>query len=373
MYTEKLLTPHPNKLQDGQEAAPLHEVVDYDQIQQYLGHVALRDDGTELRQAQIQSAEEIASHVGKALWFPERRSKSGSNDFIDMQLDDSLPLRYVAEKQVADCFGYSIATSECLEKAGIDHWIGFANGHATVVMPNTANNGLYLLDALTPALNQDMRGASGIAPSGVEKQIEQFNRGATWLNTRQVAVSSKQDTLEAFEKNPWLTFSKSASSISSDHRGADKRVIMSIFEPQTGRQALEAYKDFDAYIGMDEYEQAADVLSKIPGLFPEIDLRRPQRDIRRLAGGLSGEGRTEKAKQAVASYFSSFILSNDSRVWQAKGDCLRRIAKYGHDESAAKAAIEAYEKASRMPKSHHKTIAGKQKKAQELLGALQSA
>lgn len=373
MYTEKLFTPHPNKLQDGQEATPLHEAVDYDQIQQYLGHVAFHDDGMELRQAQIQSAEEIALHVGKALWFPERRNKSGSSDFVDMQLDDSLPLRYIAEKQVADCFGYSIATSECLDKAGIKHWIGFANGHATLVMPNTENNGLYLLDALTPALNQDMRGASGIAPSGVHKQIEQFSRGATWLNTRQVAVSSKQDTLEAFEKNPWLSFSKSASSISSDHKGADKRVIMSIFEPHTGRQALEAYKDFDTYIAMDEYKHAAYILSEIPGLFPEIDLRRPQRDIRRLAGGLSSEGHTAIAKQAVADYFSSFVLSNDSRVWQAKGDCLRRIAKYGQDESAAKAAVAAYEKASRMPKSHHKTIAGKQKKANELLAALQSA
>ena len=67
----------------------------------------------------------------------------------------------LAEREMANCFGYTITASECLDEAGIEHLITYANQHAIIIVPDRKSNRLFMLDTPTKELYCEVTEAVG--------------------------------------------------------------------------------------------------------------------------------------------------------------------------------------------------------------------
>ncbi len=56
-------------------------------------------------------------------------------EFEDM--DEATPLlttELIAQREKANCYGYTIVASECLDQIGVEHYVGYVNQHAVVML-----------------------------------------------------------------------------------------------------------------------------------------------------------------------------------------------------------------------------------------------
>lgn len=375
MYSESLITPHPYK-HDGQEnQQPLHVAARLDTIREGLESMAIFGDSI-LDEARIDAAQHIAKAVNRALWFPI--ADEHRDDFAHFGLPKPLSLETIYNAQAANCYGYTLVTSECLEAADIPHWIAYANGHAFNVLPTT-NNRLYLLDSLSPQLNQFLDEALEVGTKeSAERDIKHHGRAAMMLNTLAFGGTLGTDTDTLSHKYPWLTTDSALNSITTKSEKtaaryrSKYRLIMSVFEPSSGRGAIENYAELEYAISVNNTDRACMLIENMSGYFPEIDARQDHSQLRTLVTALSPVD-PERAIALVEEYFSSnFKLTSDSRILEAKGDMLRKIAKAAGNSRAAELAANAYHETLQRPKSFRSAILGKLAVATSLKESLSS-
>lgn len=384
MYIEALQTPHPLKAADeneGEASRLLVDVLDADAVKEELA--ALESSKPELYdEAVIEAADYVIGGVRKALWFPETDRQGGQNDYERYGLPYPLPVGQIAEGQFATCAGYTIIGSEGLELAGIDHWVGFVNGHAAMLLPLRNESAIRLTDPLTPELNQDLEAAT-VRGSYQKSQsdLRQYGRAALLINTRRLARHSSMSLPEAFKRIPWLKYNSEPGAAFEDERylyeqpgfiGDQDRqnrkllrkyqVILNVFNADTGRGVLEEYVEFKQELAKGDYPSAAHCLRNLGSNYPEIDARESHADVKKLISALAADGDTKGARELIEGYFSGFSLSHDSRIQESQADCLRLLAKQTGDISAASKARELYEKAIRSPHAFRKRLAGKIRK-----------
>jgi hypothetical protein len=375
MYIESLQVPHPLKV--GVETArPLIDALDIKAVRDELAATeCLKPDSYD--EAASQAVDHLLGTVRRALWFPETGSQP--DDYDKYGLPYPLPMESMADGQFATCAGYAITGSEALDLAGIAHWVGFVNGHATLIQPFARSSRMRLADPLVPELSQDLQ-ASTIRGSHEKTtaDLRRYGRAALLLNTRRLARNSSLDFREAFERIPWLKYSSEQAVAFEDEREfydepgyADERdrrsrklfrkyqVILNVFEAGPGRDMLEDYIEFKAELANGDYPSAATCLKSLSGNYPDIDARESHSDVKKLVGVLATEGQADMAKELIEGYFSSFDLSQDSRITESEADCLRLVAKKAGDASAASKARELYECAMQSPHAFRQRLAGK--------------
>ena len=379
MYIEALQTPHPLKTASEAEVPrPLIEVLGTDAVKEELA--AMERSRPELYdEAVVKAADYVIGAVRKALWFPKTDRRGGQNDYERYELPHPLPVGRMTEGQFATCAGYTIAGSEGLELAGITHWVGFVNGHATLLLPLHSGPSVRLTDPLTPELDQDLRMATVRGSyQKTESDLHRYGRAALLINTRRLAKHSSMSLPEAFGRIPWLKYSSEQGAAFEDERylyeqpgfvGDQDRhnrkmlrkyqVILNIFQADTGRGVLEDYVEFKRELALGDYSSAAHCLKSLSGNYPEIDARESHADVKKLISVLAADGDTEGAKELIEGYFSSFSLSHDSRIQESQADCLRLLARETGDISAASKARELYERAIRSPHAFRTRLAGK--------------
>ncbi|HVV26055.1 MAG TPA: hypothetical protein VHC21_03420 [Candidatus Saccharimonadales bacterium] len=388
MYIETLQTPHPLKTADD-VTEPLLASLDADTRRRELAEIA--HSRPELYDAAvIETTDYVIGAVRKALWFPEAVKGGRPSDYERYGLSQPLPVASVTEGQFATCAGYTIIGSEALELAGVSHWVGFVNGHATLLLPLPSQPAIRLTDPLTPELNQDLRAATVRGSyQQAEADLRQYNRAALILNTRRLARQSSLSLPEAFRRIPWLKYSSEQGAAFEDERylydqpgfvsEQDRQsrqalrkyqVILNIFEAGMGRGLLEDYVEFKNDLAKEDYASAADCLRNLSGNYPEIDARESHADVKKLVSVLAARGDTEAAKELIEGYFSSFSLSHDSRIQESQADCLRLLARRTGDVSAAAKARELYEKAISSPHAFRQRLAGKLGKTAALCDGL---
>lgn len=112
----------------------------------------------------------------------------------------------LAESEEANCYGYTVVLSECLEKAKIEHFVGFVNGHSFVLLHDEQNKAYKMIDALTRKYSGDITTALR-GPDIVDQLCGGSRHANVELHTdemlRQRGLSAKK--LELSEINRWIS------------------------------------------------------------------------------------------------------------------------------------------------------------------------
>lgn len=369
MYAENLVTPHPSK-------SDAVQVQLFDQLQPGLNQAVIGELNTahpELTgRAVVEIADEAARAVSRALWYRNSYGQKGYS-----------PYDRLLETQETDCYGYTTVLSECLSASGIDHYIGYVNGHALVLVPFSDEKGehFYLADALAPSLNQIVDKALTNRDSvSIDEQIAMNGRAAIMLDTEVLSLRSGTTVAELADKYPWLKFERTNHKVySSDkfmglneahevaHYRAKYSLVLSLFPAERGRAILKDHAEMQAAIRNGDIDTACVKLTAMEGMFPELDARQRHDELRQLVDALCARGEAETAAHYTGSYFgTNFGLSHDSRIPEAKGDIMRKIARHTGLKSAAHMAVEAYKEAARKPRAFHAALAGKLSAAETL-------
>lgn len=372
MYSETLLTPNPVRYPEV-ALGLLHDAAELSRIKDGLDTVqAFGQDVYD--SAKLDAAIMIAGHVKTALHFPITNNER--DDFVEHRLPFPLPLETVTERQITNCFGFTLVTSECLEEAGIDHWIGFANGHSFLLLPY-GNNNVYYLDSLSPEFNQPVDTAlergDGLS---IKEQLQMHNRAAVMLDSQKLSINVGLEVDSAARKFPWLVVDKAHNggqlqSMNERTRmqkyESQYKLILSVFDMHEGRSALENYVALQCSLNTANVERSCMLLKDLSGRFPDLDARQTHEEVKSLATKLCVTD-PAAAVELVEDYFiNNFALTGDSRIPEAMGDLLRKIARISNNREAAQKAIDAYNETMRRPLAFTAAVIGKLTSAEFLL------
>lgn len=383
-HAEKIVAPHPLR-QTAEIPQPLLAVIEPEAIIEELESV----DDPMYEEAALTATDFICSQVRSALWYPEKAR--GRDDFERFEVTAPVPLSALTEKQVADCFGFTIVASECIDSVGIDHWIGFANGHSGLLLPSEEGQGLHFVDPLSPVLSQDLQ-HSLVSGSTVVEDMSRYGRSAVELNTFSLAHRARGDDFDLLKEHPWLIFKRSEDTVTREfeypddygsHREPDSlrparlKVLMSVYKPADGRQMLQEYNAFQLAYNQGDFVGAAARVQGMRGSFPQVDARRNHTEIKKIVSELGKHDMVAYARRVMDSYFESFVLMDgDSRFKMAEGDALRVLAREGQDLESAQQAIMRYEATldpNKYPHAYKETAKAKLAKAVKLCIGLETA
>lgn len=308
MYIENVVTPHPGLLQEGQQAAPIIEAAGLAEARAYLAADPSDD------QARFGIVEHVTSHVRQSLRYPDREfmpKLGGQNEFDTLR-----------NEQITTCLGYAAVASECLEFAGIDHYVSYAENHWMLAAPNANHTRLRLVDPLFKEANQDVTDyLSRGTPASIRRQVGTQRRGTAMLTS---------DCIYFPDEPP---------------RDKEYINVLSFYAPEVGRAVMHSYSDFANAVTRCRFDSAAAALHDMRGIYPEVDARAPHEEIKRFVKDLCAAGDFEQATCAVDDYCVSFTPSKDARLKELEGDLLRCISKSSQDSELAERSSQAYEEA----------------------------
>ncbi len=363
MYSETLITPHPSRQAENQQY--LCKELQLQEINAYL--TALKaGDREAYNHESIKAADVISQGVHRALWFKE--SNEGDTSLLS-------PENFCKE-QTSNCYGYTIVLSECLEKAGIRHWVSFVNGHALTVVQSSKETDPWVIDALSPQLNAAL--GDSVSKDSIDRldaQIAKYNRGAVKFSSGKFVSNLKEQGsfLEVVSKHPWLSFEHGyenphrASDIDyAEHLHKQRTLVMSLFEPEQGRRMLVAHNKLTLALANNERAQAYRSFKELKQLYPDIDIRNEPKDISLLVRELGSVGCIGMAAKIVDETREGLSISQDPRhdVWQA--DMYRWLGNKARDARLLQQSIAIYNQALRRAK-YPETIISKRSKAERLL------
>ena len=358
LYADSLMTPHPERPAFDDAREPLSDLI---RLQRFGEQLATIRDQAEYEENALAAAHIILSQVREALWYVK------PNEFKRFGIEeDVISLAALREKQAARCIGFTVVASECLEMNGIGHWVGFANGHSTILLPTEEGRQLNLAEPLSPVLSQDLQHSmvtGGTKGHSVNDDMEEHGRSAIELNTLSLASRAKGSTAELLRDHPWLMFHRGQVLdaftaeqqaqellVGSDSFGramhpSKARIFMSLFMPEEGRQMLHDFDAFRVAYSKGELLDAAGILyDQLSGAYPDLDARQSHVQVKSIVRELAANGAANYAKKLLDEYFESFVLvSDDSRIPEAHGDCLAIVAREADDAEAASQAAEIYE------------------------------
>lgn len=363
MYTEQLYTPHPER----SKGLPPVLLEDYLQLDTVCEELAQLKDTPEYEKSVLQTAELMTHAVHRTLSFV-----SGEHDLRPLTPEN------LADGQASNCSGYTILLSECLERAGIRHFIGFANGHAMGIVAPTETSKPWAFDALTPQFNGPLdKAIDQQAFENVPHQIAEFGRGAIKFYSRTFAEQSRirMSFHELAQYNPWLSCSRIASITERNDESSELRLhkrsvlFMSVFDPQEGRDALASHRALRCALKNGKRADAYRAFKKVKRYFPELDARNTPEEITMLARELGSVGCVGMAKRVIDESMESFEISKDPRfkIWQA--DAYRRLGNTTQNPQLLQGAIRIYEKIANTAQ-HPAIIEAKLEKAQRQLAHL---
>ncbi|MGI9028248.1 MAG: hypothetical protein ACR2FM_05430 [Candidatus Saccharimonadales bacterium] len=269
----------------------------------------------------------------------------------DSSIDD------IEQTGKTNCVGYTLKGSEQLEQADIQHYVGFINGHATLLVPTSQD--IWLLDMLSPELNQPLRNVLTLYGQASE------NRSMARLNSVQLLQQTDLDWESGFDKHPWLRAMQVCTQISgrdSDYDRTERSysLIASLFKPEFGRNLIYQYAKFNEAYDACNLLAASNAITNMAGYYPDIDMRGDSaKKVKSVVRRLAIAGQFSEADAVTDAFFSSFSVSQDSRVGEYKADCLRYIAQHSGQKTLAKRALELYQSAKKNPNSFNKSISAK--------------
>lgn len=190
----------------------------------------------------------------------------------------------IAERETANCYGYTIVASECLDQIkGLEHYIGYVNQHAVIMLFDRPSQRSFLLDVPTNELCKETTEAiSGKNPQ--DQLMSGELRAVNWLQTSELVKNLPPSiNRDAFvSSRPWLNF---ADVTSQQYRDGDRRnsLLQLITLPSIpGRELLRVHYDAIIHNRHDEFGAAYESLSQLPGIYPDVDRRNDLKEANQL-------------------------------------------------------------------------------------------
>lgn len=257
----------------------------------------------------------------------------------------SQPLRaeIIAETEVANCFGHTIVTSECLERLGIEHFISYANQHTFVTLFDRQSDRSFMIDVKTRELCCEMTGVIGRENPLNQLQCGQL-RAENSLFTddlllRQLPPSVNREDFLAVRE--WLRFSDPQ----SEHRDSRRGSILQMFTLPSIPGRLLLLDEYNARIDQlhGKYEAAASALVDLPGLYLDVDPRNKLEEVDKLCKQLINQDYDNLAIEVARMVNESLPEDDHSKTKLFLPDVMRRVAKENKDIDLMEEAVRLYE------------------------------
>lgn len=251
----------------------------------------------------------------------------------------------IAERETANCYGYTIVASECLDQIkGLEHYIGYANQHAVIMLFDRPSQRSFLLDVPTNELCKETTEAI----SGKDPQDQLMSgelRAVNWLQTSELVKNLPPSiNRDAFvSSRPWLNF---ADVTSQQYRDGDTRnsLLQLITLPSIpGRELLRVHYDAIIHNRHDEFGAAYESLSQLPGIYPDVDRRNDLKEANQLCKKLITQGMGRQAIELAQTVHASLSPGDTTVNRFFLGDILRKVATATGSVELVEQAIQTYE------------------------------
>jgi hypothetical protein len=251
----------------------------------------------------------------------------------------------IAERETANCYGYTIVASECLDQIkGLEHYIGYVNQHAVIMLFDRPSQRSFLLDVPTNELCKETTEAI----SGKDPQDQLMSgelRAVNWLQTSELVKNLPPSiNRDAFvSSRPWLNF---ADVTSQQYRDGDTRnsLLQLITLPSIpGRELLRVHYDAIIHNRHEEFSAAYESLSQLPGIYPDVDRRNDLKEADRLCKKLISQGMGQQAIELAQTVHASLSPGDTTVNRFFLGDILRKVATATGSVELVEQAIQTYE------------------------------
>lgn len=198
-----------------------------------------------------------------------------------------------------DCYGYTVALSQALEHANIDHNIAFANTHAFIIAtkPNIASesSGYYLLDALSPKISGNIDEAVVCHKDCIQKNYFGINMKQHLINT-----GNCDDVEQYLNNHPWTHF-KSTRLLSAKNfeHSKNQNIYVKLFSPDEGANILYANDELRHSMSKNDISRAYMLSKFVTQNYPEIDIRNKPLTLQNLIKRLGMLGLTNLASNTI--------------------------------------------------------------------------
>jgi len=251
----------------------------------------------------------------------------------------------IAERETANCYGYTIVASECLDQIkGLEHYIGYVNQHAVIMLFDRPSQRSFLLDVPTNELCKETTEAiSGKNPQ--DQLMSGELRAVNWLQTSELVKNLPPSiNRDAFvSSRPWLNF---ADVTSQQYRDGDTRnsLLQLITLPSIpGRELLRVHYDAIIHNRHDEFGAAYESLSQLPGIYPDVDRRNDLKEANQLCKKLITQGMGRQAIELAQTVHASLSPGDTTVNRFFLGDILRKVATATGSVELVEQAIQTYE------------------------------
>lgn len=251
----------------------------------------------------------------------------------------------IAERETANCYGYTIVASECLDQIkGLEHYIGYVNQHAVIMLFDRPSQRSFLLDVPTNELCKETTEAiSGKNPQ--DQLMSGELRAVNWLQTSELVKNLPPSiNRDAFvSSRPWLNF---ADVTSQQYRDGDTRnsLLQLITLPSIpGRELLRVHYDAIIHNRHDEFGAAYESLSQLPGIYPDVDRRNDLKEANQLCKKLISQGMGQQAIELAQTVHASLSPGDTTVNRFFLGDILRKVATATGNAKLVEQAIQTYE------------------------------
>ncbi len=251
----------------------------------------------------------------------------------------------IAERETANCYGYTIVASECLDQIkGLEHYIGYVNQHAVIMLFDRPSQRSFLLDVPTNELCKETTEAiSGKNPQ--DQLMSGELRAVNWLQTSELVKNLPPSiNRDAFvSSRPWLNF---ADVTSQQYRDGDRRnsLLQLITLPSIpGRELLRVHYDAIIHNRHDEFGAAYESLSQLPGIYPDVDRRNDLKEANQLCKKLITQGMGQQAIELAQTVHASLSPGDTTVNRFFLGDILRKVATATGSVELVEQAIQTYE------------------------------
>lgn len=359
MFFEELTVSSPDSVRAGLAPEPLLGSARFREIQAaYDSSGKTYDDAVK---AAYLSAGLIRSCIGFSIHTPDQPELSPD---------------WVGSSRTANCHGHSIVASECLERLGIEHYVGFANQHSFLLMQDSESGRVNLIDTpveklcvdITPAL-----GAVALRDCLTEAGGASYMQGDTILKRSRFG-----DKHRALERRPWLSFlaGKGDNYVFKPEEEQIRagRLILRSYEPKQGRAVVLSYGNFIHAMLRRDVAAAHGWIRGLDGTYPDIDRRNRLQTPTRLVRALAATALVDEALDDITAVENSLVaFTNDLvlRLWPA--DERRRVGVTAGSAEIIRQALDNYDEMYQRRKDEGGStadIADRLRKAKSQLGRI---
>lgn len=320
---QAICVPHPKKRHDYNVPFSLYDELQIEEAQHRLVELEQAGDLEAFDAERVNIAVDVAQQTFRSLWFPK---ETNGRDPSDKRLAPDL--QTIEKDQIANCYGFTWLASHALDEIGVRHFVGWANGHSFILVPTTRNRvpQVWFVDPLSPYLSRSLEAMTPRPDiESIPTQLEEHGRAVLRLRTdRFDDPRNKNVTFDRLSKeHPWMELSSRRYANEWFSKEARNRVFVSVYESEQGRSVLEHHNAMQRALATGKTLVAAEHVIALAGKYPEVDARDKSEytKVRALVCLLSRSGEYAIAASVIEAYFSSFTLSDDTRIALRQSEC----------------------------------------------------